>query len=503
MREVIVIGIGQAGTQLSSAIWELLCLEHAINSDGYLFTSSLDSAKFGNDETFFHHTQNGKRVPHAVIVDLEPTVIDEIRTGVYRNLFHPDQLISSMEDASSNFARGFYSMGRHKVDTVLTQIRRATEACDTFQGFLIVNGFGGGTGSGFTSLMLNYLSTEYTKCSKIQMGIYPGSQLSTGIMEPYNTVLAFNSSMEQSDVSLLVDNESLYNLCDTGCNIWRPSYTDINRILAVLLSSLTASSRFESPLNVDLTQLETNLVPYPRIHFPMVSYAPMVASERFEHDTCSVNDLTRALFDANSQTLSVDLTQGKIITCCIQYRGNITMQEANRAIIESKYRRMLRFTDWCPTGIKLGISNVAPTIPSFFPMARTRRSALLLMNNSAVNQAIEKVGDKFDMLYQRRAFVHWFVSEGMEETEFTIARKELSVLVRDYLEVTQGINSSDETNACLRVGEQQTMNQPEDMISQSYRANQTSGGSSNRIKIHDMSENLSNRLSGNIERSAV
>ena len=56
--------------------------------------------------TFFSETGAGKHVPRCVFVDLEPTVVDEIRTGTYRQLFHPEQLISGKEDAANNFARG-------------------------------------------------------------------------------------------------------------------------------------------------------------------------------------------------------------------------------------------------------------------------------------------------------------------------------------------------------------------------------------------------------------
>lgn len=48
-------------------------------------------------------------MPRAVFVDLEPTVIDEVRSGPYRQLFHPEQLISGKEDAANNFARGHYT----------------------------------------------------------------------------------------------------------------------------------------------------------------------------------------------------------------------------------------------------------------------------------------------------------------------------------------------------------------------------------------------------------
>lgn len=59
--------------------------------------------------TFFTETGAGRYVPRAIMLDLEPTVIDEIRSGMYRQLFHPEQLISGKEDAANNFARGHFT----------------------------------------------------------------------------------------------------------------------------------------------------------------------------------------------------------------------------------------------------------------------------------------------------------------------------------------------------------------------------------------------------------
>ncbi|OON19738.1 Tubulin/FtsZ family, GTPase domain protein, partial [Opisthorchis viverrini] len=475
VREVIILSFGQAGTQLSNAAWELLCLEHGIKPDGLLF-DSLNPEDCLNNQTFFQDTPTGQQVPRAVIMDLEPTVIDEIRTGVYRGLFHPDQLITSIEDASNNYARGFYSVGRRVVKRYMSQVRRATEACDMFQGFFVINSFGGGTGSGFTSLALNHLDTEFAKRSKIQVGIYPGPRLSTGIVEPYNSVLTFNSSMEQSELSILLDNESLYDLCDTGLGVPRPTYTDVNRIVAIIFSCMTVSLRFESSLNADLTQLETNLVPYPRIHFPIVSHAPITSSERSEHEVFNTSDLTRLLFEPTNQMLNVDLSQGRIMSCCIQYRGDIAIQDVAKAVMDMKCRQTLRFVDWCPTGFKLGVASQPPTIPSYSPMAKTTRSATLLMNTSAVNQAIQKVDRKFDMLFHKRAFVHWYVSEGMEEGEFPEAREALSILEQDYLGVTQELSQKEPHSnpRTMHISTQEELEQPEDMMSNSERGRQTS-----------------------------
>ncbi|KAA3682103.1 tubulin alpha [Paragonimus westermani] len=147
-REMIILRVGQAGAQLSNATWELLSLEHGIKPYGHLF-ASLISEDCLNNQTFFQDTPTGQQVSRAVIVDLEPTIMDEIRSGVYHGLFHLDQLVNSTEDASNNYARSFYSVGRRMINRVLAQIRRATEACDMFQGFFVINSFGGGTGSGF------------------------------------------------------------------------------------------------------------------------------------------------------------------------------------------------------------------------------------------------------------------------------------------------------------------------------------------------------------------
>ena len=85
--------------------------------------------------TFFSETGAGKHVPRAVFLDLEPTVIDEVRTGTYRQLFHPEQLISGKEDAANNFARGHYTIGKEMVDVALDRIRKLADNCTGLQGF--------------------------------------------------------------------------------------------------------------------------------------------------------------------------------------------------------------------------------------------------------------------------------------------------------------------------------------------------------------------------------
>jgi tubulin alpha len=135
------------------------------------------SVEMESFSTFFSETGAGKHVPRALLVDLEPTVIDEVRNGSYRQLFHPEQLLSGKEDAANNFARGHYTVGRDVVELCLDRVRKLADACSGLQGFLVFNAVGGGTGSGLGALLLERLSVEYGKKSKLGFTIYPSPQV--------------------------------------------------------------------------------------------------------------------------------------------------------------------------------------------------------------------------------------------------------------------------------------------------------------------------------------
>jgi len=150
------------------------------------------------------------------------------------------------------------------VDLVLDRLRKLADNCTGLQGFMVFNACGGGTGSGLGCLLLERLSVDYGKKSKISFTVWSCPQISSACVEPYNTVLCVHSLLEHTDVTNQVDNEALYDICRRNLDIERPTYTNLNRLLAQVISSLTASLRFDGALNVDITEFQTNLVPYPR-----------------------------------------------------------------------------------------------------------------------------------------------------------------------------------------------------------------------------------------------
>ena len=212
------------------------------------------------------------------------------------------------------------------------------------------------------------------------------------------------------------------------------------------MSSITASLRFDGALNVDLTEFQTNLVPYPRIHFPLATYAPVISAEKAYHEQLSVSEITSSCFEPNNQMVKCDPRKGKYMACCLLYRGDVVPKDVNSAIAAIKTKRSIQFVEWCPTGFKVGINYQAPTVIPGGDLAKVPRAVCMLSNTTAISEAWSRLDHKFDLMYSKRAFVHWYVGEGMEEGEFNEAREDLASLEKDYEEVGADDVANDDGN---------------------------------------------------------
>lgn len=241
--------------------------------------------------------------------------MDAVHAGPLGHLFRPDNFVFGQSSAGNNWAKGHYTEGAELVDIVMDVVRREAEGCDCVQGFQITHSLGGGTGSGMGTLLLSRIREEFPDRIIATFSILPQPGSSDTVVEPYNATLSINQLVENSDEAFCIDNGALHNICQNTLKLSSPSYGDLNYLVSAVMSGVTTSLRFPGQLNSDLRKLAVNLVPFPRLHFFTVGFAPLTARGAHSFRALSVSELTQQLFDAKNIIVDSDFRNGRYLTC--------------------------------------------------------------------------------------------------------------------------------------------------------------------------------------------
>ena len=422
VREIVHLQCGQCGNQIGTKFWEVISDEHGIDPTGeYVGDSEYQLDKIN---VFYNEASGGKYVPRAVLVDLEPGTIDSIRSGNLGGLFRPDNYVNSQSGAGNNWAKGYYTEGQELAESILDVVRKEVESCEALQGFQLVHSLGGGTGSGLGTLLLNKLREEYPERILSTYSIVPSPKVSDTVVEPYNCTLSFHHLVESSDEVFCIDNDALYDICYRTLKLQTPTYSELNHLVSMVMSGTTCSLRFPGQLNSDLRKLAVNLIPFPRLHFFIVGFAPLTSRNSLQFRSLSVKELTSQLFDSKNMMAACDPRRGVYLTVSAQFRGNCPSKEVDEQMLDIQTRNSSYFVEWIPSNIKTSICDVPPR--------GQKMSATFIGNTTAFRELFSRVDSQFQKMYSRRAYIHWYVNEGLETVEFDEARSNMTDLIQEY-----------------------------------------------------------------------
>ncbi|GMG99978.1 hypothetical protein Nepgr_001818 [Nepenthes gracilis] len=422
MREILHVQGGQCGNQIGSKFWEVVCDEHGIDPTGrYVGTSDLQLERVN---VYYNEASCGRFVPRAVLMDLEPGTMDSVRTGPYGQIFRPDNFIFGQSGAGNNWAKGHYTEGAELIDAVLDVVRKEAENCDCLQGFQVCHSLGGGTGSGMGTLLISKIREEYPDRMMLTFSVFPSPKVSDTVVEPYNATLSVHQLVENADECMVLDNEALYDICFRTLKLTTPSFGDLNHLISSTMSGVTCCLRFPGQLNSDLRKLAVNLIPFPRLHFFMVGFAPLTSRGSQQYRALTVPELTQQMWDAKNMMCAADPRHGRYLTASAMFRGKMSTKEVDEQMINVQNKNSSYFVEWIPNNVKSSVCDIPPRGLS---MAST-----FIGNSTSIQEMFRRVSEQFTAMFRRKAFLHWYTGEGMDEMEFTEAESNMNDLVSEY-----------------------------------------------------------------------
>ncbi|ANB11081.1 beta-tubulin [Sugiyamaella lignohabitans] len=355
--------------------------------------------------------------------------MDAVRSGPFGNLFRPDNFVFGQSGAGNNWAKGHYTEGAELVDNVLDIVRREAEGCDSLQGFQIAHSLGGGTGSGMGTLLISKIREEFPDRMMATFSVVPSPKVSDTVVEPYNATLSINELVNYADETFCIDNEALYNICQQTLKMPQPTHGDLNQLISAVMSGVTTCLRYPGQLNSDLRKLAVNLVPFPRLHFFTVGFAPLSAIGSKSFRSLTVPELTQQMFDAKNMMAAADPRLGRYLTVAAFFRGKVSMKEVEDQMRSVQERNSAYFVEWIPNNVQSAICSIPPK--------GLKMSATFVGNSTSIQELFKRVGDQFSAMFRRKAFLHWYINEGMDEMEFTEAESNMNDLVSEYQQYQQ------------------------------------------------------------------
>jgi tubulin beta len=358
----------------------------------------------------------------------------------FGQLFRPDNFVFGQSGAGNNWAKGHYTEGAELIDAVLDVVRKEAESCECLQGFQIAQSLGGGTGSGMGTLLLSKIREEFPDRMMCTFSVAPSPKVSDTVVEPYNATLSMHQLVENADEVMCIDNEALYDICFRTLKLTNPSYGDLNHLVSSVMSGVTCCLRFPGQLNSDLRKLAVNLIPFPRLHFFLVGFAPLTSRIAKDFRQASVPELVTQMFDSKNMMAACDPRHGRYLTASAMFRGKIPTKEVEEQMLGIKNKNSSYFVEWIPHNIKSSVCDIAPK--------GLKMAVTFVGNSTAIQEVFKRVNDQFTAMFKRKAFLHWYTGEGMDEMEFTEAESNLHDLISEYQQYQEaGVDDDDQVEA--------------------------------------------------------
>lgn len=417
MADVITLQIGQCGNQIGWEFWEKALNEHQKYHQTAMYDTSYKSFFEIIGKGSIEDTKNIRA--KAILIDSELNVTNQLQRSKIGKIFGDNIVSEDITGAGNNWAVGFTERGPELAEKILEKVRKMAERCEKLRSFFMLYSLGGGTGSGSGSYILSQLADHYPKQWRMATVVMP-SDNSDVIIAPYNCAMATSKLCEYADCVFPVENSALMNFVHDKEDSKR-AFKQMNAVVANFLLDLTAGSRFPGQINVDLSEIKTNMIPYKNHKFLISGISPINPQNAPRSNT---GYFTESI-TTKSALCTVNHSKGTYFASSVFVRGSITISQIRSNI--DKMKQNMRFPIWNSNPWKIGMCSIPPLYSNF--------SVLFLTNNTSTGTIFKAIRSDFDQLFKRRAYVQMYTDHGIEVEDMLAAQDTLGFFESEYLDL--------------------------------------------------------------------
>ena len=178
------------------------------------------------------------------------------------------------------------------------------------------------------------------------------------------------------------------------------------------------------------------MVPFPRLHFFMPGFAPLTSRDVKSYRAITVPELTSQIFSPKNMMAACNPAHGRYLTVAAIFRGRMSMKEVDEQMLSVQNKNSAYFVEWIPNNVKTAVCDIPP--------CGLKMSATFIGNNTAIQELFRRVSEQFTAMFRRKAFLHWYTGEGMDEMEFTEAESNMMDLISEYQQYQDATAEDDE-----------------------------------------------------------
>ncbi|CAG8756825.1 9851_t:CDS:2 [Dentiscutata erythropus] len=157
----------------------------------------------------------------------------------------------------------------------------------------------------------------------------------------------------------------------------------------------------------------------------MVGFASLTSRGSEGYRALTVPELTQQIFDAKNMMAASDPRHGRYLTVSAIFRGRCSMKEVEDQMLAVQTKNSSYFVEWIPNNVKTAVCDIPPR--------GLKMSVTFIGNSTSIQELFKRINDQFTAMFRRKAFLHWYTGEGMDEMEFTEAESNMNDLVSEYV----------------------------------------------------------------------